>query len=79
MNTGTRRYRWTASGEQPIWASRKKLVSMGQEWAEAAFRASPRIEPTPYGNLVHDEACARRWEILTGKLPSWFKPADARR
>ena len=76
-----RKYRMTANGERPVWASAKSLVRMGQEWAESHFRGhratdrSP-AEPLPVGNLTHDEACARRWHILTGKHPSWFIDAN---
>jgi hypothetical protein len=71
---GTRTYRMTETGEQPIWASKKELVRMGQEWAEMHFRGSRAMgtEPLSVSNTTHDEACARRWEILTGKYPSWY-------
>ena len=71
---GTRRYVYDQSKgqERPVWASNKSLIRMGQEWAEAAYRRGDG-EPGPYGNVTHDLACARRWEILTGKFPSWFK------
>ncbi len=71
-----RRYRMTANGEEPVWASRSRLARMGQEWAEMHFRpwgGGEPTEPMPYGNVIHDAACARRWELLTGKLPSWFR------
>ena len=76
---GTRKYRMTPEGEKPIWASGAELVRLGQEWAELHLSDRTRAwsEPCAYGNLIHDEACARRWQIRTGKFPSWFKAGAA--
>ena len=46
-----RRYRMTAEGEQPVWASKAKLRDMGAEDGRRAAReghACPRMSNTTY-------------------------------
>lgn len=61
--SGSRRYRWTAEGEKPILASRKKLEEMGRRWAYQAWRGGYNL--VRVGNTIHDEAAQREYDRLT--------------
>jgi hypothetical protein len=47
-------------------------AELGKQWAEHHFIMPGRPEPLKVNNLDHDEACAERWNELTGKFPSWW-------
>jgi hypothetical protein len=51
---------------------KRKDDELGRQWAEKHFLMPGRPEPLRYGNLSHDDACAHRWNELTGRFPSWF-------
>lgn len=65
----TRRYRLDAQGnEQPVWASKRKLVALGeQEGREAALYG--RL-PVTLSNPTHDDAAWRAFEAAGGKRPA---------
>jgi uncharacterized protein with GYD domain len=63
-----RQYRWTAQGEQPIWAGRKQLENMGREWAYQAWRGG--YDLITIGNVIHDQAAKREYERLKATTPA---------
>ncbi len=79
---GTRRYRMGPHGEEPVWASKRKLEEMGREEGRAAkLRGRP---PIRMGNLTFDEAALAEYKgdikrngapeprrFVTGSGPYW--------
>lgn len=51
---------------RPRRTSRAKLEAMGRDWGR-----QHGAKALPYGNLIHDAACARAVLEMTGKLPDW--------
>jgi hypothetical protein len=66
-----RRYRIDSHGnEQPVWASKSRLVSLGEQEGRDAYRDGR--QPIRMSNPTHDNAARRAFEAAGGKLsPEW--------
>ncbi len=57
-----RRYRMTSEGEKPVWASKRKLIELGEKEGRDAFLAGR--EPIRMSNTTYDDAARKAFERL---------------
>jgi hypothetical protein len=57
-----RRYKYGPNGEQPVWASKRKLIALGIQEGREAFRDGR--EPIRLSNPTHDDAARKEYKRL---------------